>query len=155
MANPGSTHDGLGKDGLAAGQRRFEPAVGLDEPGDEILPDADLLDVLKPLGVLEEQPDRDRVRICGHYLALIEVRLESADTAGVKMPVGPGAKEHAVGHLLSPEHHRLAHDDRVDTEFIGVGSGRQRVWPIDWPTMTEWMGAPPTTSRPSWASTAS
>jgi hypothetical protein len=45
------------------------------------------------------------------------------------MPIGPGAKEQALGHMLSPEGHRSAHDHCVDAVLLGEGSGRERVRP--------------------------
>jgi hypothetical protein len=63
-------------------------AVRLDELGDEPRVDVEPLLLPEPVGVVEEDPDRDRVVVGGVEAAVLEVRREGVLLQDVEVPVG-------------------------------------------------------------------
>ena len=113
VPDAGRGHDGVGADALAA--RPASPRSGRrPSRGRRRAPRAPRarLRCGEPLGVVEEQVDRDRVDVPGRDPALLEVRFQRRDAGAVQVPVGPGAQEHARGHVLAPEAHRPAPGSR-------------------------------------------
>ena len=49
--------------------------------------------------------------------------------SSIQMPVGAGAQQHPLRHVLPPEAHRISNDERLDPTAFGVCGRRQPVGP--------------------------
>src|SRR5215208_5041091 len=121
----GRGDDGVRDDAPAALEDRLEAPVGLPEISDQVgyhlyagLP-------LEPLGVVEEEPDRDGLEVVWVQATLFEVGHERVLSGGIQVPVGARAQHHPARHVLAPEGHRLADDELLDAGALGArGSGQ-------------------------------
>jgi peptidoglycan/LPS O-acetylase OafA/YrhL len=129
VADPRRGDHGAGGDPPAALQLGDELAMRHPEVDDQVLERLDALGLAEPLGVVEEQGDGEGVDLRRGDRPLLEVGLQGVDPGRVQVPVGAGAQEHPLGHVLAPEAHRPTHHHGVDAALAGVGGGRQRVGP--------------------------
>src|SRR3712207_3526535 len=121
----GRGDNGVRDDAPAALKGCLEAPVGLPEISDQVgyhlyagLP-------LEPLGVVEEEPDRDGLEVVRVQATLFEVGHERVLSGGVQVPVGARAQPHPARHVLAPEGHRLADDELLDAGALGArGSGQ-------------------------------
>jgi hypothetical protein len=88
---PGAATTAVGTDAPTALERRLEVPVGLGEIPHQLRQYVDVRPLLKPIDVVEEQRDRDRVGLQRVDPTLIEVRHKGVHAGGVEVPVGAGA----------------------------------------------------------------
>src|SRR5437763_430343 len=120
LANSRRSEHKAGKQTLAAVQSGLETPIASDEPRHEILADSQSLALGKPVGVAEEDIDRNRIDLIVRNSTLFQIRLERVAVRRIHVPVRPRAQEHARGHVLAPERHGPSYDRGRNAVFAGV-----------------------------------
>src|SRR4029453_7272381 len=118
-----------GGDPLAAFKDGFEPAIGLRQLGDHALADFETLAGAKPLRVLDEQGNGDRVDLHRRDAPLLQVCVERVHPGGIEVPVGARPQKHALGHVLAPALHRGAGQKVANPWSFGFADPEQTYGP--------------------------
>ena len=113
----------VGGDGRAVVHGGDERAV-LGEGRDDPRVDVESLAAGEPVGVVEEDADRDRVDVGRVDPGVLEVRLEGVLTGRVQRPVRPRPQVHLRGHVVAPERHRVPDHMGLDPALPRVGRRR-------------------------------
>ena len=115
MADSRGGHHDVRANALTALQGCLEPAIGLGQGVDELLADVDSLDPAEPVGVVQEDADRNGIDLIRPDAVLFQIGLQRVDRGPVEVPVRPRPQEHALGHILPPKAHRPAQHHSADT----------------------------------------
>src|SRR5262249_16941316 len=109
-------------------QARLETTVALVESRDTQRSRMDVVHLLKPLGVLQVEAERERLDVGRLLAACLKKALEGMSLHRIQVPVTPGAKEHRCRNVAFPKIHGLPEHHMIDAKLSGLDRHGEAEW---------------------------